>query len=168
MRPNAYVWRVLGEREVVAPINGSQPGYPIVQNRNFGPSGLSVGNDRWDVRWAVVLQGAARERGRAFDLLTLYVDYQTQQPLYVVTKQRNGRLVDVGILVHRFSGDVWSYPPWPTGEKALVFDPVGAVFFDAADGGSGWRREAYGLVSVPPSEHKLRRYLSPHFLTRGH
>jgi hypothetical protein len=169
LRPNAYVWRVLGEREVLAPLNITRTGYPDDENRNFGPSGLSVGNDRWDVRWAVVLQGALREPGRDFDLLTLWVDYQTQQPLYVVTKRRRGgRLLEVGIQLHRFSGDQLAYPEWPGGGEAWVFDPVGAVFFDAADGGSGWRREAYDLVSVPRTEEDLRRMSSPAFLTRGH
>ena len=58
LRPNAYVWRVQGEREVLAPINVTRGGYPEDRERNFGPSGLSVGNDRWDVRYAVVIQGA--------------------------------------------------------------------------------------------------------------
>ena len=50
LRPNAYDWRVQGEREVLAPINVTRTGYPEDRERNFGPSGLSVGNDRWDVR----------------------------------------------------------------------------------------------------------------------
>jgi len=167
-RPNAYTWRVLAEREVLAPLNVTHTGYPEDRQRNFGPSGLSAGNDRWDVRWAVVIQGLAKERGRDFDLLTVWVDYQTQQPLYVMTRrQRGSRLVEVGVLLHRFSGDLAGYPRWPTGEEALVFDPVGAVFFDVADGGSGWRREAYDLTSVPRSETELRRLTSPGFLTRG-
>ena len=117
----------------------------------------------------MVLQGASKERGRDFDLLTLWVDYQTQQPLYVMTKRRRGgRLVEVGIQLHRFSGDVPHYPSWPDGSNAYVFDPVGAVFFDVADGGSGWRREAYDITSVPPDEKDLRRMVSPAFLSRGH
>jgi hypothetical protein len=167
-RPNAYTWRVLAEREVLAPLNVTHTGYPEDRQRNFGPSGLSVGSDRFDVRWAVVIQGAAKERGRDFDLLTIWVDYQTQQPLYVMTRRRRGsRLIEVGVLLHRFSGDLSGYPRWLTGEKALVFDPVAAVFFDVADGGSGWRREAYDLTSVPRSETELRRLTSPGFLTRG-
>lgn len=165
LRPNAYVWRVLGEREVLAPLNATRTGYPTDAERNFGPSGLSVGSDRWDVRYAVVIQGAARTRGGEFDTLTLYVDYQTQQPLYVITKRGRGRLVDVGILVHRFSGDVAGYPPWPDGEKAQVFDPVAAVFH-AADG-SGWRRESYEIRSTPADPALRRRFLSPDFLIRG-
>ena len=81
LRPNAYVWRLLGEREVLAPINSSHDGYPTDPERNFGPSGLSIASDRWDVRQAVVIEGLARFRDQ-FKTLTVYVDYQTQQPLY--------------------------------------------------------------------------------------
>jgi len=168
LRPNAYVWRVLGEREVLAPINITRTGYPVDASRNFGPSGLSAGNDRWDVRWAIVIQGAVRERGRAFDLLTLWIDYQTLTPLYVITKQRRGgRLVEVGIQLHRFSGDLPRYPAWQDGTRADVFDPVGALFLDATDG-SGWRREAYDVISLPKSDTEMRRMVSPAYLTRGH
>jgi hypothetical protein len=169
LRPNAYHWRLLGAREVLAPLNVTRSGYPANPHRNFGPSGLSVGNDRWDVRYAVVIQGALKERGRDYDLLTWYVDAQTQQPLYLIAKRRGGgQLLEVGVLLHRFSGDLTRYPRWPSGERADVFDPVGAVFHDTADGGSGWRRESYDLTSTPRSEAEIQRLTSPAFLTRGH
>jgi hypothetical protein len=153
---------------VLAPINITREGYPIEPNRNYGPSGLSVGSDRWDVRYAIVLQGLLRERGRGYDSITLYLDYQTQQPLFVITKmKRGGRLVEVGVLLHRFSGDNPRYPKWPSGEDANVFDPVAEVFYHAADGGSGWRRESYDITSLPRSEVDTRRMTSPAFLTRG-
>ena len=170
LRPNAYVWRILGEREVLAPINVTRGGYPGNEERNFGPGGLSVGGDRWDVRWAVVIQGAQRERDREFDYLTLYVDYQTQQPLYVVTRRRGargGRALEVGILLHRFSGDLPRYPIWPDGSPANVFDPVAAVFHDSINGESGWRRESYDVVGVPPRPAEIQRLISPGYLTRG-
>jgi len=97
------------------------------------------------------------------------VDYQTQQPLYVMTRRKVGQqLLEVGILLHRYSGDLSRYPAWPDGQKALVFDPVAAVFFDTADGGSGWRRESYDVTSVPPPEDDLRRLTTPNYLERGH
>jgi len=168
LRPNAYVWRLLDEREVLAPINIVREGFPKEPERNFGPSGLSAGSDRWEVRYVVVIQGALKERGREYDYVTLYVDYQTQQPLYYITKQRDGaRLAEVGILLHRFSGDVIEYPAWPGGEPAHVFDPVAAVFFDSADGGSGWRREAYDTTSVPPDDDDVPSLVSPSYLSRG-
>ena len=163
LRPNAYRWRVLGEREVLAPINGTRAGYPEHSERNFGPSGLSVGSDRWEVRYAVVLQGAARQRGQRFDTLLLFVDYQTQVPLFWMTRN-GGELIEVGIPVHRFSGDLFRYPAWPDGGAANVMDPVLTVVFDADDG-SGWRREAYGVTSIP--RDNVRRYTSTDVLTRG-
>jgi len=167
LRPNAYVWRVVDEREVLAPINSARPGYPLEPNRNFGPSGLSVASDRWDVRWAVVIEGLSRERGRAFDKILIYVDYQTQVPLYIMTKSSDNRLVDVGIPVHRFSGDLFDYPAWPNGEHAYVFDPVAASYYNAAAGRSGWRRESYDVRSIPVEAGDLRKYLSTDSLLKG-
>ncbi len=163
LRPNAYVWRYEGEREILAPLNGAHKDEP---NRNFGPSGLSVGADRWDVRYAVVLQGIARESNGPFQTLKLYVDYQTQQPLFLVTRRSRGTYVDVGVLVYRFSGDIPGYPLWPNGEKAMVFDPVLASFYSAQDG-SGWRRESYRMISTPLSASKLRRYTTSSYLAAG-
>ncbi len=166
LRPNAYVWRIRSFREVLAPINTARSGYPSHPGRNFGPSGLSVGSDRWEVRYAVVLEGSIRERGRNFETMVVYMDYQTQQPLYVTTRRRRG-LVEVGVMVHRFSGDIDTYPYLPDGGRALVFDPVLESFYSAADGG-GWRRESYDLVSVPLDAPTLRRLTSSDHLARGH
>lgn len=169
LRPNAYRWRVLAERDVLAPLNVTRVGYPEDPDRNWGPSGLSAGNDRWDVRRAIVIQGALREPGRDYDLLTLYIDMQTQQPLYVMSRRRRGgQLLEVGVLLYRFSGDVRGYPKWPNGEKANVFDPVAAVFFEVTDGGSGWRREAYDILSVPRSKAEVMKMISASDLSRGH
>ena len=166
MRPNAYQWRFVKERAVLAPLNGSRSGYPREKNRNFGPSGISVGSDRWDVRWAVVIEGIARQSGGGFSRLLLYIDYQTQQPLYMVTRHSRGRIVEVTIPVHRFSGDVFGYSNWPNGDAANVFDPVAVVAYTALDG-SGWRREGYEIESVPINNDQIKRYISSSYLTRG-
>ncbi len=165
LRPNGYVWRVRGEREVIAPINVTWPGYPIERDRNFGPHGLSIASDRWDVRWAVVIDGLPRQRTE-YEMLTLYVDWQTQQPLYVVTKTRRGRILEVGIPAHRYSEDTLDYPSWPNGEPARVFDPVAEVFYRVGDD-SGWRRESYDLHSTPADVRVRRRFTAPEYLERG-
>jgi hypothetical protein len=166
IRPNAYVWRLLEVRETLAPLDVARVGYPQRPLRVYGESGLSLASDRWDVREAVVIQGALREGGRDHDLLTLWIDTQTQQPLYAITHRRGGKLVLVGILAHRYSSDFPGYPAYPDGAEARVFDPVAAVFVDAAAGG-GWRRESYDLTSTPPAPHELERMLSSSFLERG-
>lgn len=167
VRPNAYVWRVLGVREVIAPLNARQGGFPSEPRRDFGPSGLSLADDRWDVRQAIAIQGALRERGRGHDWLTLYIDTQTQQPLYAITERRGARRVaEVCILAHRWSGDVPNYPEWPGGGPAAVFDPVAAVCLDESDG-SGWRRESYDARSLPLSADEMRRITSHSWLEQG-
>lgn len=168
LRPNAYRWTLMGERDVLALLNGARSGYPEDPSRNFGPSGLSPADDRWEVRRAVVLNGALKRPEENVAQVTLYVDYQTQQPLYYISRRANGLLVDVGILVHRWSGDLPAYPAWPTGTRALVFEPVAAAFYAATEGGTGWRRESYDVLSVPQSESERRRMTSVAELERGH
>jgi hypothetical protein len=167
LRPNAYDWRLVEERPVLAPLNANVPGWPVNPDRNYGPSGLSVGSDRWDVRQAVVIEGRARRVEDDVGYLRLWIDAQTAQPLYLMTERPNRLPLDVGILVHRFSGDVPEYPAWPGGGPANVFDPVAALFHEAAGGGSGWRRESYDLLSVPVDERRLREMTSTDSLGRG-
>ena len=168
IRPNAYVWKVEGEREVLAPLNSNAIGWPDDPDRNFGPWGLSVASDRWDVRWAVVLHGAARKEIEGVAAVTLWVDWQTQQPLYYMTQRASGAPIDVGILVHRYSSDLPLYPSWPSGEPASVFDPVAAAFYYVPGRGSGWRRESYDVRSLPLDPDKLRKLTSTDELEHGH
>jgi hypothetical protein len=168
LRPNAYVWSVVGEREVLAPLNGVEAGWPQSEDRNYGPWGLSVASDRWDVRWAVVLRGKARREIEGVAAVTLWLDWQTQQPLFFVSHKKNGTILDVGILVHRFSGDTPRYPAWPSGELANVFDPVAAAFYFVPGGGSGWRRESYDVRSLPLEPGEIRKLTSTDELQKGH
>jgi Protein of unknown function (DUF1329) len=168
LRPNAYVWRVLGVRDVIAPLNAARGGFPGEPDRSFGASELSLADDRWEVRQAIAIQGALRERGRDYDWLTLYIDTETAQPLYVVTERRGvRRKVGVGILLHRWSGDQPGYPAWPDGQPAAVFDPAAEVFVDESDG-SGWRRESYDARSLPLPADEQKIHMSLGFLQRAH
>ena len=165
--PNAYVWRYLGEQTVLAPINANNRGYPQEPKRNYGYSGLSVASDRWDVRYAVVIEGALKITGSDMRSVEIWVDRQTQQPLYWISRTGRRRLFEVGIFVHRFSSDVPGYPEWPGGIPASIFEPVGAFFYDALSGGGGWRRESYDLDSTPFSEGEQRSMTSSDSLDRG-
>ncbi len=167
IRPNAYSWRLIGEREVLAPINSSNPGWPENPERNFGESGLSVGGDRWDVRYAVVIEGAARQKRGDVGFVELWIDHQTGQLLYYIARKPNRLILDIGVLVHRFSGDDPRYPGWPNGEKAYVFDPVMASFYAVIEGGTGWRRESYDAVSLPLPEGKMKGITSTSSLIQG-
>jgi hypothetical protein len=167
IRPNAYEWRLVGEREVLAPINANVLGYPDNPNRSYGPSGLSVASDRWDVRWAVVVEGRAKQIVENVGYVKLWIDWQTGQPLFYTSDRANKRPLDVGILVHRWSGDRTDYPDWPGVGRIELFDPVAAVFLDAASGRAGWRRESYDLLSIPIDPKKLRKMTTVDSLSAG-
>ena len=168
IRPNAYAWRVRGTQDVIAPINGDNDGWPLRDERNYGPSGLSVAGDRWDVRHAVVIEGALRERSETIRTVTIYVDYHTLQPLYWATRTDKRRLVEVGILVHRYSGDAEEPPVLADGSTLNVFEPVAASFFNALAGRGGWIRESHEVNSAPYTESERRRMSTNHALQRGH
>ncbi len=169
LRANAYHWRLLGERDVLAPINSNNSGYPQNEERNFGTSGLSLANDRWDLRRVVVIEGAAREKGREVASVVITLDLQTQQPLYWITRTSRGRLLDVGALAYRFSDDLTPTPTWTKGDDtpASVFLPVAAAFFDAGMGAGGWRRESFDLEATPVSKERREQMMTSGSLGRG-
>ncbi|HEU4430413.1 MAG TPA: DUF1329 domain-containing protein [Myxococcota bacterium] len=165
LRPNAWRWRVVAERALIAPLNARTEGWPLRDARNYGPSGLSLASDTWDVRWAVAIEGRARDSASSFPRVTYWVDTQSAQPLYVIRRAAGGGVREIGVLAHRYSGDVARYPAFPSGEPANVFDPVAAAFLALPSG--GWRRESWDARSVPRSEAELRALLSTDALTRG-
>jgi hypothetical protein len=167
LRPNAYQWRYLGEQTVLAPLNVERLGYPVEDKRNYGTSGLSIASDRWDVRYAVIIEGAIRTDDVGVKALEVWIDYQTQQPLYWITRTGRRRLQEIGILAHRFSGDLAGYPEWPGGFQASVFEPVAAIFYDALSGGGGWRRESYDVSSTPFEPGERRGMTSADNLGKG-
>ena len=168
IRPNAYEWRVVAEREVLAPLNSSVPGWPENPDREYGPSGLSIASDRWDVRTAVVIEGRARKVVEDLGYVRLWIDEQTAQPLYVMTERPNRMLRDVGVMVHRYSGDQAQYPEFPNHGPANVFDPVGALFYEVSGGGSGWRRESWDVRSLPVSPERMREMTNTEALEHQH
>ena len=161
---------MLGEREVLAPLNAHAPGYPDEPDRNYGPSGLSVGERPLGRALGRRARGLrARARSTTSAACTLWIDWQTQQPLYFITRaRRTACMLDVGILVHRFSGDLRDYPEL-AGRRAGAASsiPVAAVFFDVASGGCGWRRESYDVHSTPADPSELRK-LPPSTTTSTH
>jgi hypothetical protein len=177
IRPLLYEYRLLGSQDVLTPINANQPSYPVEENRDFGPFGLSFASDRWDLRRAIVLEARARGAGELnqVEVITFYMDEETLQPLYYFSQRFLMNLdsvrvpVDAGMFVGRFSEDRESYPGWPDDKKreVRVIDSVGAAFANLSEN-AGWRRESWSLVSTPPSSKTLRRQLSVNELSKRH
>jgi hypothetical protein len=165
LRPNGYVWRVRGEREVLAPLNAGWPGWPIERERNYGPHGLSIASDRWDVRWANRHSKGSRASGPSRVAHALRRLGRRAAALRDHQGAR-GRILEVGIPVHRYSDDTRDYPSWPDGEPARVFDPVAEVFYRVSDD-SGWRRESFDAHSTPADPAQRRRFTATEYLERG-
>jgi len=169
IRPNAYTWKIGGARDVLAPANVRASGYPPDPSRNFGPSGLSLASDRWDVRRAVELDGVREVPEGDIARVALWIDALTLQPLYWITRRASGAVVEVGIFAHRWSADDAASARWQgTGDGFGVMLPVAQSFTVAGQGG-GWRRESFLLASEPPPADQTKDFLSVQGLQRkGH
>jgi hypothetical protein len=153
-RVERYRWRLLGVRDVVAPINIVRPSYPGDPERVFGPSGASLANDRWELRRVLVL-----ETGDGSDRIRQYVDLETLFPLL---------LADGPNLVQsagRWSEDRPGYPTWtgPASGSMRVLDVVVTV---TVVGQEVMRVEAWNSVGLAPEERALRNLVSTEALNR--
>jgi hypothetical protein len=169
-RPNLYENRVLGVRDILAPLNAATPMYPEADERSFGPWGLSFASDRWDLRRALVIEGRAKDLpgGQHTARFIKYVDLQTLHPLYYAAYDQRDELIDLGMFVGRWSEDREDYPRWPDDPERPVrlIDSVGAAFANIAESGS-WRRESWTLHGIPPTDNEIRKLLSVGNLTKG-
>jgi hypothetical protein len=166
LRPNAYWFGFVRSQDVIAPINSHSYGYPADDKRNYGPSGLSVASDRWEIRRAVVLKGLRKKVEGRVASVTLYIDALTHQPLYFISRKANRHLAEVGIMVGRFSGDDPIHPKWKgsgTGFGTIL--PVASTFYVSGEG--GWLRESFELRSDPPGGSERADYTSTIKLQRG-
>jgi hypothetical protein len=151
---------------VLAPINGRAIGYPGDPDRSYGPSGQSLASDRWDLRRTVVLEGTVRDPNQ-IGKLTVYIDVQTQQLLYMVARRRNTHIFEIGAFAGRFSGDDSMHPRWDgSSESYGTILPVAASFYTGR--GTGWLRESFELRSDLPEPGELRDMTTVMKLQRGH
>lgn len=170
LRPLLWSFRIVGQQDLLAPINVQSPMWPEDSERDFGPYGLSFASDLWELRRALVLEAtvksAPRERGESRQVL--YVDLQTLVPLYYASYDAKDRMLDVGVFAGRWSEDRDGYPAWPADRQrpVRVIDSVAAAFANLAVDGS-WRRESWDVVATPPADAELERMNSVSGLTKG-
>lgn len=168
LRPNAYDFKLVDVRDVIAPINSNVDGYPTREERSYGPSGLSLASDRWEIRRAVVLEGKRKQTvGNLYDL-TLWVDALTAQPLYLISHRSKRRIFEVGIFMSRFSGDAPARGGWDgSGPGFGVLLPVAESFWVIAD--QSWLRDSFALEVNPLDSRSRSRVLNSFTLQKeGH
>lgn len=170
LRPLLWDWRVVGLQDLLAPANIASPVYPAEKEREFGPWGLSLASDRWDLRRALVLEGRIKgepgERGEA--RVTWYFDLQTLVPLFYMAYDAKDEPIDIGVFASRWSEDREDYPRWPDdpSRPVRVLDSAAAAFANLAEDGS-WRRESWDLVATPPPDKELKHLVSSTNLAKG-
>jgi hypothetical protein len=131
-------------------------GYPTDEERSYGPSGLSLATDRWEIRRAVVIEGARKRVQDKLRKIVLWVDALTGQPLYLVSRRPNGLIYEVGIFMGRYSGDDLSRTQWDgNGEEFGAILPVAQSFWVIA--GQSWLRESFDLRMDPLTKDERRR-----------
>ncbi len=168
--PELHDWRLVGVRDVLAPINARAPVYPVDKGRGFGPAGVSFASDRWELRRAIVLEGRFKHGafGDGVRRFVWYLDLQTLAPLYYAAYRAEGMPGGLGYFVGRWSEDRSDYPRWPDdpARPVRVIDPVASALIDWNDQDSVLV-EHWNTVSLPSDEEKLARSLSQSSL-RGH
>jgi len=156
----AYRWRCVGEREVMAAVRTRVREWPDVDDPRFGPSGLSLASDRFELRRAVVVRAEPRDPEHPYGWKTLYLDRQTLEPLYLLAHDRAGALLRVGAFAGGWSGDVPErYPGWegvPEPRDAFVV----AQAIANVQLGTGVRVEFWTPTGAPlESKGRLRRLI---------
>jgi len=171
--PAQYEWSCLGERVLIAPVNTKQRGYPYVDEGDFGPSGLSFANDRWEARRAIGVRMAPRDPDHPYSRKDVWLDAQTFEPLYAFAYDRKGELWKVIHHVHRWSEDAlgsekardW-YPAWDNVPEPRDLKIVAEALLNVQTG-TGNRIEFWNAQGSPPDLRRLRMKLDVRSLSRG-
>jgi hypothetical protein len=168
--PALHHWKVLGVRDLLAPINARVPAYPVDKLRGFGPAGVSFASDRWELRRAIVLEGRFKEGsfGDGVSRYIWYLDLQTLFPLYYAAYRSDSQPGGLGVFIGRWSEDRADYPHWADdpARPVRVLDQVGSGLIDW-NKQDAVRAEAWQAVSIPSDEKKLVRKMSQSSLS-GH
>ncbi|MFQ5515464.1 MAG: DUF1329 domain-containing protein [Myxococcota bacterium] len=98
-----YGFELVGEAEVLTPIDTTLLGFPLDENPNLGPSGFSVANDVWQLRKAWVLDIRKKSAKPVYSRKRLWIDQQTYSSLYAAAYDRRGELWRLIYVVHRWS-----------------------------------------------------------------
>jgi hypothetical protein len=166
--PPQYEWTCLGEQDVLAAVNSQVKAYPYTRDHNFGPYGLSVADDRWELRHAFKFQFVPRNADHPYARKVLYLDKNTAEVLYSFAYDRKDELWK--IIYHN---KIWSedakdvYEPWDEvpepRDNVNVLDIVVNV-----QTGTGNRIEFWTANGTPVGNlGKVRRLIDVGRLTKG-
>ncbi len=157
-----YEWQCLGAHELMAPMNSELRAYPYTRDHDFGPSGLSYANDRWERRRAIKIRMTPRNPDHPYGHKDLYIDIDSTEPLYAFAYDRSGTLWKILWHDHRWSDEVGyaAYEGWPgvdaPRDLTVVSDSIANVQAGTGVRANFWDRDNAAEPSVP----KIRRFVA--------
>lgn len=171
--PVQYDWQCGGDMIVLAPSNTQVLGYPYSKDVNYGPSGLSFANDRWELRKALKLVMIPKDTDHPYSRKEVWIDRQTFQPLYSFAYDRSNSLWKVIYHNHRWSEDdlrgikakEW-YPGWESVPNPRDLRTVSDVIVNVQTA-TGNRLDFYDSRGSAPDLRVLRRYVDVRQLSRS-
>jgi hypothetical protein len=162
-----YEWSCLGEQDVLATVNSQVKAYPYTRDHNFGPYGMSLADDRWEMRHTFKIRFVPRNEDHPYSQKVIYVDRNTAEILYSFAYDRKGALWK--IIYH---DKVWSadgadfYEGWEDVPEPRDSINVADVVINVQTG-TGNRIEFWDAHGTPIGRGKIRRMIDVGSLTRG-
>lgn len=99
--------------DLLAPVDSEVRAYPYTTDHDFGPTGLSFANDRWQLRPAVKVRMRPKDADHPYGRKDLYLDRESLRALYAFAYDRSDVLWKVIVHNGRFSeSDPDYYPGW--------------------------------------------------------
>ncbi len=166
-----YEWTCLGEFDYIAPGNTKIKGYPYVKDQNYGPYGLSLASDRWEMRKMVKVRMKPKNPDHPYSYKDIYVDRETFEPHYSFAYDQKDELWKIIWHAKRWSEDTslagtW-YEGWEGVSEPRDFRTVADIIVNVQTG-TGNRIEFFDATGEPlSSKAKIRRYIDTGRLTMG-
>jgi len=166
--PPQYEWKCLGRVDLLAPVNSQVKAYPYSRDRSFGPYGLSLADDRWELRHAIRIQFVPRNADHPYSKKILYIDTDTAEMLYSFAYDQKDELWKIIYHNKRWSEDGHEfYQPWDGVPEPRDSMSVADVVINVQTG-TGNRIEFWDANGSPlGNTGKVRRYIDAGRLTKG-
>jgi hypothetical protein len=166
--PPQYEWKCLGRMDLIAPVNSQVKAYPYTRGHSFGPYGLSLADDRWELRHAIRIQFVPKNADHPYSRKILYIDTETAETLYSFAYDQKDELWKIIYHNKRWSEDAHEfYEPWDDVPEPRDSMSVADVVINVQTG-TGNRIEFWDANGSPlGNAGKVRRYIDVGRLTKG-
>jgi hypothetical protein len=154
-----FDFKLVGEAQVLTPIDTTLKAYPLVEYPNLGPSGYSFANDVWQLRDTWILSIRKRIETPAYSRKLLWIDKQTYMPLYAAAYGPKGELHRLIYVAHRWSES-------PTHQEGRFLYPIGHIVVNVRNS-KGSRLELWDVHATHVRDKDIRHNLDSGRLVVG-